>query len=198
MLLEILRIQLIVIADGTDVADSRLGRLLHNISKLSGQFKFSFTRHKVHFDLQCISAYAGPCQTADNPHLIVLSLHVGLIDTFSQIFLQITLRDLNLLPVLLQNLPVCFSAQGSDPSLQCTYTGFSGILMDDLLHRLLTDLESAFIQSMLLHLLLHQMLRGDMVFFIFSITTDLDDLHTVKQRSRYGAQIICCTDKHHF
>ena len=198
MLLEILRIQLIVIADGTDVANPRLGRLLHDISKLSGQFELSFTRHKVHFNLQCISAHAGPCQTADNTHFIVLSLHIGLIDAFPQIFLQITLSDLNLLPVLLQNLPVCFSAQGSDPSLQCTYTGFSGILMDDLLHRLLTDLESAFIQSMLLHLLLHQMLRGDVVFFIFSITTDLDDLHTVKQRSRYGAQIICCTDKHHF
>ena len=41
--------------------------------------------------------------------------------------------------------------------------------------------------SVALQLLRNQMLPCDMVFFIFSITTDLDDLHTVKQRSRCRA-----------
>ena len=90
LLKEILR-NIVFFAYGTDVADSRLRRLFHDIPKLSRKLKPALTAHSIHFNLQGIAAHAGPRQPAYNAHFILSLAQAVIVTLRAEIFIQISL-----------------------------------------------------------------------------------------------------------
>lgn len=58
----------------TDIAHSRLSRLLHDIPELAGKEYLAFARHNIYFYRQSIPADACPCKPADYTDLVVFVL----------------------------------------------------------------------------------------------------------------------------
>ena len=193
--LKIIPGDLIFFADRAHIGQGDLGRFFHHIAHLSRHLELSVSRHHVDLDLQGISPYAGPGQAADNAHLVLL---VGVLkgDLFlAQVFFQVGLGHSYRGLIPLQEFPGRLPADLSDPPLQIPDAGLSGIVVDDLFQGLIADGELSFIQSVPLQLLGHQVVPGNMEFFIFRIAGYLDHLHTVQKGTGDGLGGIGCGDK---
>ena len=86
MFLEKFRIDLILVRNGTDVADACLCRFFHHISKLSGKKQLTFSWHDVDLDLKSIAANLCPGKTTGNSDLIFLIGHQIIVAFFSKEF----------------------------------------------------------------------------------------------------------------
>ena len=179
----------------TDIADACCGRLLHHIPKLSGKYKFPFTRHNIHFDLKGITAHLCPGKASCNPNLILFICHQIIVFLLSQEALKILSCNRYLLFAIFHDQTCCLTADLTDETLQITDTGFLGIIVDDLTKGAALDGKSAFFNSIGFHLLWNQMFPGNMFLLILCITADLNDLHSVKKWPRNPLDIIGCCNK---
>ena len=188
----------ILLAYRTDITDTRLCRLFHHIAKLAGQFKFTFSRHYIYFDLKSISAHTGPCQSAHNTDFILIVDAIHMETLFSKIVLQLILFYMHCGTVSFINFSGCFSADLTQFSLQITHPSFSGVSADTLMHRLISNRKLLCRQTVFLFLFFQQMFFCDMHFLIFGITGHFNQFHTIQQRTRNRMYIVGCRNKQHF
>ena len=73
--LEKFRLNFIVRSNGTNVSNTCLCRLFHNISQLSGKHQLTLAGHYIDFNLQCIATHLCPGKPAGNTNLIFLICH---------------------------------------------------------------------------------------------------------------------------
>ena len=97
--------------------------------------------------------------------------------------------------LLFQKLPRRFSADFTDPALQISHTGLSRIVVDDLLQCLIAEGKHLLRKAISLQLFRNKILLCDMELLVLCIAGYLDNLHTVKERSRDRRRIICRRDK---
>ena len=76
MLFKEILVNLVLLADGTDITDPGPCGFLHHVSHLPSKQYFSLSRHDIHLNLKGISAHAGPCQSPDNPDFIRFIRHL--------------------------------------------------------------------------------------------------------------------------
>ena len=100
--------------------------------------------------------------------------------------------------MIFQNLSRRFSADLSDLSLQTADTGLPCIMADDSSESIILQHQLIRCQPMFIQLLFQQMFFSDVEFFVFCITVDFYDLHTIQKRSRYGLHCIGSGDEQHF
>ena len=167
-------------SDRTHISQRDLGRFLHDVAHLAGHLKLPVSRHDIDFDLQRIAADAGPRQSPDDAHLVLL---VGVLKgnlLFPQIFLQAGFRHPNRRTLFLQKLSGRLPADLPDPPLQVPDAGLPGIVVDDLFQRLVADGQLLACQAVPFQLLGHQIFFRDMELFILRIAGNLDQLHPVQ------------------
>ena len=186
---------LILAADRTDVADTGLRRLLHHISKLSGQHDISASRHHIDLDLQGIAAHTGPCKSSYDADFIRRIDHLVRIFFFPQILVNILFCNGDSFFLCCQNLFCRFSAHISDLTLQLSDTGFFRVVACHLPDRMFAEGQLLRLQAVLVKLLRDQVLHCDVQLFILCITADLNDLHTVQKRSRNRLERVCSCNK---
>ncbi len=180
---------------GADIADPGPCRFFHHIAKLTGQKNLSFSRHDIHFNLKRIASHTGPCQTADNSHLIHFVCHLVNIQLISKILVYITLRNMYGSLLLLKDLFGCLSADIRKLSFELPHACLFCIAPCNLPDRLFTHMKLFLFQSVPFHLLRDQVFHRNMQFFILRIAGHLDDLHAIQQRSWYCLKRIGCRDK---
>ena len=139
--------------DRANITDSRSGRLFHDISHLTGEDQFSFSRHNTYLYFQCIPANTCPCKTSHDSNFIFRVCHMNGVFFFSRIFFQIPVCDLNFLFIAFVNLSCRFTADCPDFSFQLTYSGFFCVVLCKLPHYFFADRKLIFLKSMLFNLL---------------------------------------------
>ena len=144
----------ILLTDGTNIADSRLCRFLHHIAELSGQLKLAFSRHHIDFDFKGITADARPSKPAHDSNLIVIVLSIKAVSFFSKVLSQILLCDFYRLFLLTVNLTRRFSGNFAELALQAADPRFSRITGNNPRQRLVAYRKLVFFQSVAKNLLL--------------------------------------------
>ena len=94
------------------------------------------------------------------------------------------------------NLHHHLTADFGNLAIERTYTGFTGVITDDIAYRAFFDHQFAFFHSVAFHLLRHEILHGDIDFFVFGIAGQTDDFHAVEQWS-WNVQTVRCSNKHY-
>ena len=168
-----------LVADRTNIADGCHGRFLHDIPQMSGQFKLAFARHYIDLDRKGITAYTGPCQPPDDANLILRIGHLIIIFLRAKEMFQVLLCHFDILLAILQDHACCLSADIAQTAFQTTDAGLTGIVENDIFNGLIADRQLFRLDAVGFHLLLNQMLFGNMKLLILCIRIDLDDLHTV-------------------
>ena len=106
--------------------------------------------------------------------------------------------DLDLLDLMGRYLAGDFSAEATNLPFQLTNTGFPGVLGNDALERVRTQVQLLRSQTVGLELPRHQEPFGNFELLAFGITRKLDDFHAVEQGSRQVLQEIRRADEEHF
>ena len=182
----------------TQIADARLRRFFHDIPQLSGQKEFSLSGHDVYFNLQRITADAGPGQSTDNTNLRLRIGRIDMIFRFAQIVFQRFFCDTDnclLYLLLFLLLKSCLPADSTDLPLQRPDPGFFGVCADDLLQRPVLQNYLFFFQSVGRNLSRNKMFFCDMKLFIIRVAVYLDQLHAVQQGTRNILHIVCRSNK---
>ena len=81
--------------------------------------------------------------------------------------------------------------------LEQANAGLSGVAGDDLTDRPIGDPQTAAVEAVALHLTGQQMPPGNLQFLLIGVAAQLDDLHTIQQRTGDGAQVVGGGDEHH-
>ncbi len=169
-------------ADRTDITDSRLGGFFHNISQLTCQTKFSFTRHHIDFYFQCIAAYACPGESSHNTDFICFAGMIKGVFFFSQIFFQILFGNGCFFLIPFVNLSGSFPADFADFTFQAPHSRLFCIASNHHSQRLFANGNLFFLQAVFLHLFAYQMLFCNVHFLVFRIAADFNQLHAVQKR----------------
>ena len=90
-----------------------------------------------------------------------------------------------------------FPANLSQHLLQTTHTGFARVPRNHQSQHFLRDHKLPLVQTMLFHLLGQQMVQRDLPLFLLGVGGQLDDFHTIQQRTRHGGQIVRCGQEQH-
>ena len=183
ILLEEISRNFIVFCNRTDIAYSRLCRFLHDIAELSGKVELPFTGHQIYLDLQGDAADRGPCEAADDADLIGIICGIDRILFIAEEILQIFLRDIHLFLLLLKDLTGCLSANARDLPLKRPHTGLACVPGDHIADCAVADYELTLFETVGLDLLRNQMILRNMELLVLRVGSDLDDFHTVKERT---------------
>ena len=146
---------------------------------MTGQFKLTFARHHIDLNRKGITAYTGPCQSPDDTDLILCIGHLIVIFLCAKEMFQILLCHFDILLAVLQDHTCCLSADIAQTAFQTTDAGLTGIVENDIFNGLIADRQLFGLDAVGFHLLLDQMLFGNMKLLILCIRIDLDNLHTV-------------------
>ena len=146
---------------------------------MTGQFKLAFARHHIDLNRKGITAHTGPCQSPDDTDLILCIGHLIVIFLCAKEMFQILLCHFDILLAVLQNHTCCLSADIAQTAFQTTDTCFTGIVKNDILNGSVRNRQLFCFNAVGFHLLLDQMLFGNMKLLILCIRIDLDNLHTI-------------------
>ena len=100
-------------------------------------------------------------------------------------------------PALFTQLDNRFATNGRDVSFQVAYAGFAGIVVDDFKDGVLNEGYLVFLQTVCSQLTRNEMPLSNAQFLHIRVAIQLDDLHAVAQRTRYGVQLIGRRDEDH-
>ena len=169
---------------GADIAQGRVGRLLHHVTQVAGKLQLAGALHDIDFHLQRLAADGGPSQPGYQTNLIVDRQAVRQELADAQETLHIGAGDGDLLRrFLLQNGHIRFAADLRKAPFQLPNAGFSGIAGNNLPNSIVCDPQLRLFQAVLFHLLGDQMVLSDHQLFFIGIGAQLNDLHTVQQGS---------------
>ena len=182
----------------TNIAQGRMGRLLHYVSQIAGQLQFAGAVHHIDFHFQGLAAYAGPGQAGHQAYLVRTGQSVWEEFSYTQEFFQISAGNGDFLDILLgQQLHISLAADLANVSLQISDAGLPGIAADDLPDGVIGHFQLGLFKAMLLELLGEQMVLGDHQLLFIRIRAEFNDLHPVQQRSRHRIQGVGRGDEHH-
>lgn len=155
------------------------------------------TAHQAGFHQQNLAAALIVGQACADAHLgLVLAL---LVTVFldAQKTRQALTRNGNALfqIILFHQADGRLAAQSRDFPLQIAHPGLARVGADDLKQGILRDADIILLQAVFLYLARQKEMPGDMSFFRFQVTVELDDLHAIQQRHRDSVQGIGCGDK---
>ena len=105
--------------------------------------------------------------------------------------------DLVVLGLALGDLHRDRATHAADLALEVTHAGLAGVAVDDLEDRLVGDLGAALGQTVILELLGHEELAGDLLLLLPGVAGQLDDLETIAQRPRDRIELVRGRDEHH-
>ena len=193
--LEKFRRNIIIGCYRTDVRNACLSRFFHDISELSGKYKFSLARHDIDLDLKCITSDLCPCKSSGDSDFVFLICHQITVSGFAEKIFKVFAFDCDLLLVIFHNFTCCFTTDLTDLTLQSTHTGLTGVECNDLAKCGWLNRQCSFRNTIYFQLFRNQMLFRNVFFFIFGITGNFNDFHTVKKRSRNTVHIICGRNK---
>ena len=184
---------------GTDNRPCGRYRFFHDIAQLAGTLNRTFARQGNRLNGQQLATDFGPSQTGYLTDAIFAFGHTIVETAHAQIVMQIFLSNFNrfrlglaycfgfgrFFLVLIQgNLHYHFTANFGNFTIQRADTGLAGVVTDNIAHRTFINHQLALFYTIALHLFRHKVLHGDIDFFVFRITGQTDNFHTVKQRSR--------------
>ena len=89
------------------------------------------------------------------------------------------------------------AAQLRQHLLKPAHACFAGVAADDRIKRFIVHDQLIFAQAVLLHLLGQQVTACDQALFLRRVGRQLDNLHTVEQRTRNGRKIVRSRQEHH-
>ena len=175
-----------------------MGRFLHYISEITGQFQLTASVHNINFHFKRFAANAGPGKTGNQANLIGTSNTVGQEFPNPQEAFQIGSRNGDSLRNFLRNDLYCsLPANLAKRTLQITDTGFPRIAGNDLANGFICDPQLRLFQSMLYKLLGYQMIFCNHQLLFIRIGIEFNDFHSVQQRSGNGIQRVgCCYEQH--
>ena len=182
---------------GSQITDSCLRRLLHNVAELACQQKIPLAGHQVDLDLQRHTADRSPGEPAHDTDLVRIVGRIHSVLFGAEKISEILPGHLHTLFLLLQDHSGSLPADMSDLPLELAHTGLTRILHDHIADRFIGNEQLILPDSVRLLLLGNQMFFGDVMLFIFGIGSDLDHLHTVQERPRDRIRVICRSDKEH-
>ena len=182
-------------------------RLLHHIAQFAGADDVALAFKLAGFYSEQFAAHFRPRQAGYLADTIFAFGHAEIEAAHAQIIVQIVAVYLNHagfggfiggcgLIGLQGLLHHHFAANFGDFPIQRAHTGFAGVIADNAAHRAFINGDLAFFNPVLLDLLGHQILQGDVDFFVFGIARQTDNLHAIHQRRR-NVQAIGSGDKHH-
>ena len=182
-----------------DIGPGRLNRFLHHVAQLTGHRHTTFTRQHNSFDIQQLAANFRPGQTGDNTDKIFLFSKPVAEPLHACPFfvIQIALGNRDLFQAVHGDFLHRLARQFGNLTLKITHTGFPGVVADDVAKRFITDRPLTLLQAVCADLFFDQVTFGDLHLFVFRVTGQANDLHTVEQRL-WHPQRICGRHKHHF
>ncbi len=188
--LEFIAVQPKLFGTRARVTQGCLGALLHDLAQVTGQRQRSLAGHQGHLDRQRISSCLRPGDPHSNTHL-VLGKQQGAGDTRRpQELGQASGRDALGIATLLGDTPGDLPEDVRDLSLQVANARLVGVLADDHLDGLLLKPDPHFLQAMRRQLPGDEKLPGNMHFFFFNVTGELDDLHPILQSGRDRIDVV--------
>ncbi|MNM70670.1 hypothetical protein D3C81_823070 [compost metagenome] len=159
-------------------------RFDHDVTQRTGLDQLPFTRNDHRFDGQQLTTDLGPGKAGDLTDLVLLLGQPIAELAHAQQVLELFAGnlDLDLLGpgMFLDHL----AADLRDLALKPTYTGFAGVVADDVTDGRDIDLELFFLQPVGLDLLGYQVLDRDVDLLVLGVTRQADDFHAVEQRRR--------------
>ena len=188
--------QLLGARTGKTIGD--LGALLHDFAQLSSVLEAFAAFHLGGFDEERIATRRRPGQPGRHAGQFVAVLQFAAIAKarLAQQVFQIVGRDADSLGCGFGDLRDDFARSLADLAFQVAHAGLARVVADDLQQRLVREFELAGVQAIFAALARHQILRGDRLFFTFSIAAQLNDLHAVAQGTRDGIQRVGGGDEH--
>ena len=89
-----------------------------------------------------------------------------------------------------------FAADFSNFAVKRTHAGFARVVAHNVAHRAFGNAQFAVFHAVALHLLGHEVLHGNVDFFVFRVAGQTDNFHAVEQGGR-NIEAVGCGDKHH-
>ena len=166
---------------------------------MAGTLNRTFARQGNRLNGQQLATDFGPSQTGYLTDAIFAFGHTIVETAHAQIVMQIFLSNFNrfrlglaycfgfgrfFLVLIQSNLHHYFTADFGNFAIQRADTGLASVVTDNIAHRTFINHQLALFHTIALHLFRHKVLHGDIDFFVFRITGQTDNFHTVKQRSR--------------
>ena len=171
---------------------------LHHIAKFSGFGYFAFTGHIHGFNKENIAAHFGPGQTCCHTDMVrVFGLAVSIFDN-AQIFFQVFSRHFNLFSLAgrKQNLFHGLAGNVRNFSFQAAHASLACIISDDITHGIFRDGKLTCFDGIFFKDFGQEMAFGNLNFFIFGITGQADNFHSVQKRA-WHIQRVCRCHEHH-
>ncbi|MDT4836139.1 hypothetical protein FQZ97_698250 [compost metagenome] len=168
----------------TNIRCRRRDRFLHHVAEVTRDGHATLTRHHDTFNGQQLAANFSPGETCDNADLI-FTIDLTVTEALdAEIIGEILISDFHRLLLRLQNLGHGLTGQSHHFTFKATHTGFTCVKADNIAQRIVRDRKLLRLQSMILDRLWQQVPLGNLELFIFGVTGNTDDFHTVQKWTR--------------
>ena len=173
-----------------DVLVGNRRRLLHHVTEVARHRQVAFARRRNRLNEKDFPTYRRPCQAGGNTNRAfvqrgLLLEHRGVKDGD-----QILLRDFFRQLARLYELRRTVTDHLRNGALQRADTCLTGIVTNDAFDDLITELQRILFQTIFFQLFGYQMLFGDIQLLLQIVARNVDNLHTVNERGRDGAQAV--------
>ncbi len=171
--------------DGPNIGTGGVDGFLHHIAQFPGRFHPPLTWQSQCFDLQQITAHAGPGKPGDNADLVFFFDQTVAEFLDPKVIVKVFARHRHLLGLTLDDLRHGLAGQFRDLAFKVTHPGFAGVATDHFVQRFVGDFEFTFAQAVVLDLFVNQVLTRDFAFFVLGVPGKRNDLHPVQKRARH-------------
>ena len=187
----------VVGCNGANICNGSLCRLLHYISQLACKLYLPASRHQGSFDEKSISTHLGPCHACYHADLAFTFHHIVSVFLFAQIAFNTGRSYPEGCALLCDDFSRHLTTQASDFSFQITDSRFSGVVVYKVSQGFFRYAEILRLQPMVLYLLRYEILLSNLDLLLLGISGNLDDLHSVKERSWNSLRGVCRSYEHH-
>ena len=174
-----------------------MGRLLHHIAQVAGQFNLAAAGHHIGLHLQQLTPHLGPGQAVDHAHQGLHGTPLRLIAAHTQHTLQAVTCNAYRLYIICHNTHCRLPAYSGQLPLQHADAGLPGVPGDNLPDGVVRDAQLAALQAVALELLGQQVPLGNLQLFLIGIAGQLNDLHPVQQGPGNGVCGVGGGDEEH-
>ena len=173
-----------------------LAALLHHVAQIAGELQLAGAVHDAGLHLQQLAAHLRPCKAVDHADLVIFGQCLIGIGGRSQQVCQVLWCNGNHLYIRFHQPHGALAAQLAQLALQRADAGFAGVVGDDGAEGIVPQLQLVGAEAVLLALAGQQMVTGDVELLLVGVAAQLDDLHTVQQRTGDGGGGVGGGDEH--
>src|SRR5579859_7103385 len=153
--------------------------------------------HQSRFGGQYLATYFSPSQARGQTDFVLfLGPELAELNDAEE-FVDVRRGDLDLdLPAFLHDAPRNLAGDIGNLALQIPHAGFLGVVPDNVVERIIVELQVLFGETGTLTLLLEQEALGDLPLFDFGVARQPQDFHAILQRLRDRMQHVGSADEH--